>query len=34
MNETAESAREVRLHNGVVMPSLAFGCAFGIDGSE
>ncbi len=29
MNEIAESAREVTLHNGVVMPTLAFGCAFG-----
>jgi diketogulonate reductase-like aldo/keto reductase len=29
MNDRAESAREVLLHNGVTMPSLAFGCAFG-----
>lgn len=29
MNNTAESALEVMLHNGVAMPTLAFGCAFG-----
>ena len=29
MNDRAESAREVTLHNGVIMPTLAFGCAFG-----
>jgi diketogulonate reductase-like aldo/keto reductase len=29
MNDTAEHAREVTLHNGVTMPTLAFGCAFG-----
>jgi len=29
MNDIAESAREVTLHNGVAMPTLAFGCAFG-----
>lgn len=29
MNDTADSAREVTLHNGLTMPTLAFGCAFG-----
>lgn len=29
MNQTTENLREVTLHNGVTMPSLAFGCAFG-----
>jgi len=29
MNDRAETAREVMLHNGVTMPTLAFGCAFG-----
>jgi diketogulonate reductase-like aldo/keto reductase len=29
MNDTADNAREVNLHNGVNMPTLAFGCAFG-----
>ena len=29
MNETAGSAQMVTLHNGVTMPTLAFGCAFG-----
>ena len=29
MNDTAEIAREVTLHNGVAIPTLAFGCAFG-----
>jgi len=29
MNTTADNARMVTLHNGVTMPTLAFGCAFG-----
>jgi diketogulonate reductase-like aldo/keto reductase len=29
MNDNPGSAREVRLRNGVTMPTLAFGCAFG-----
>ena len=29
MNPTADNARVVSLHNGVTMPTLAFGCAFG-----
>jgi len=29
MNATADNARMVTLHNGVTMPTLAFGCAFG-----
>lgn len=29
MNDTSDSLREVTLHNGVSMPTLAFGCAFG-----
>ena len=29
MNTTADNARIVSLHNGVTMPTLAFGCAFG-----
>lgn len=29
MNTTADNARLVTLHNGVTMPTLAFGCAFG-----
>lgn len=29
MNDMAKSARAVTLHNGVTMPTLAFGCAFG-----
>ena len=29
MNATAKNARIVTLHNGVTMPTLAFGCAFG-----
>ena len=29
MNSTADNARVVNLHNGVTMPTLAFGCAFG-----
>lgn len=29
MDDTTDSLREVTLHNGVSMPTLAFGCAFG-----
>ena len=29
MNDATDSLREVTLHNGVNMPTLAFGCAFG-----
>ena len=31
MNGTAENACELTLHNGVTIPTLAFGCAFGPD---
>jgi len=29
MNTTSDNARVITLHNGVTMPTLAFGCAFG-----
>jgi diketogulonate reductase-like aldo/keto reductase len=36
MNSNAEYPREVTLHNGVAMPTLSFGCAFGdwVGGNE
>jgi diketogulonate reductase-like aldo/keto reductase len=30
MTNPTASAREISLHNGVKMPTLAFGCAFGL----
>jgi diketogulonate reductase-like aldo/keto reductase len=36
MNVTSDEARTITLHNGVTMPTLAFGCAFGdwVGGNE